>query len=305
MNNQPIKIGTRDSKLAVWQANLVKENLSKIGIESTLVFIKSAADVDLKTPLHQFGGTGIFTKMLDDALEQKTIDIAVHSLKDYPTTVPSHIAIAAILERADAHDVLVYNGNTPKLEIGNHTIATGSIRRQAQWKYRYKTHSLTGLRGNVLTRLQKLENSIWTGAIFAKAGLERINALPETHLVLNWMIPAPAQGIIAVTCLASNQNLIKSLSKLNHKPTAVCAKVERDFLNKAEGGCSAPIGAHARISEGKLHFTAAIFEPNGESKVEIKDSILTQNANDFGKHLAEKVLDAGGAEIMKKIRDAG
>lgn len=306
MSTKHIRIGTRDSALAVWQADLVKQKLSEKGIEASLVFIKSPADTDLKTPLHQFGGTGIFTKMLDEALYSNQVDIAVHSLKDYPTNLPENIAMPAVLARASAHDVLVFRGNeAPNFDMGEHTIATGSIRRQAQWKYRFPKHELCGLRGNVQTRLKKLEESNWTGAIFAQAGLERINALPQHHLVLDWMIPAPAQGVIGISCLADNIDLQQLLASINHTPTALTAQVERDFLNTAEGGCSAPIGAYAHIDENQLHCKAAIFEPDGSGRVEVEDGIPLAKAEGFGKLLAEKALQNGGAEIMKKIRDAG
>jgi hydroxymethylbilane synthase len=306
MSNNHIRIGTRDSALAVWQAELVQQKLAEQGIQASLVFVKSPADLDLQTPLHQFGGTGIFTKMLDEALYADQIDIAVHSLKDYPTNLPPNISMPAMLERAAALDVLVYKGKqAPDLRSGEHTIATGSVRRQAQWKYRFPTHQLTGLRGNVQTRLQKLEDNAWTGAIFAQAGLTRINALPENHLVLDWMIPAPAQGVIAITCLESKVTLREVLSAINHTPTALTAQVERAFLNAAEGGCSAPIGAYAQIVGNTLHCRAAIFEPDGSGKVEVSETIPLNRVEGFGRLLAEKALEQGGNTIMKKIRDAG
>ncbi len=305
MSKQPIKIGTRDSKLAVWQAVQVQHKLQALGFEAILVPVKSPADIDLNTPLHQFSGTGIFTKMLDEALYRKQVDLAVHSLKDYPTTLPPNISLAAVLERASAEDILVYKGELPKLEEGVHLLASGSIRRQAQWKHRFPGHKLTGLRGNVQTRLKKLEESNWTGAIFAKAGLERIGLLDEKHIVLDWMIPAPAQGIIGITCLEENETLLQILKALNHASSFLEASVERAFLNRAEGGCSAPIGARAYADPTHIRLEAAIFEPDGSNKAAVEQTVPLEQAADLGRQLAEKALAKGGAAIMKKIKNAG
>lgn len=305
MNNSIIKIGTRDSKLAVWQAEQVQLILEQTGRKTELVKIKSPADLDLSTPLHEFGDTGIFTKMLDVALLENRVDIAVHSLKDYPTTEPEGVKLIAVLARAAHEDILVLHPNTNKtsLERAENTIATGSIRRQAQWKHRYPNHILTGLRGNVQTRLKKLEESDWSGAIFAKAGLERIGILPENHLVLNWMIPAPAQGVVGITCRASDADMINLLQVINHEETWLEATIEREFLNAAEGGCSAPIGAYAQIRGHEVELKAVIFEPDGSKKVNFSGSCALPNTMHFGRTAAEEALQNGGAEIMKKIKD--
>ena len=188
-----IRIGTRESQLAVWQATKVKELLAQNGIISTLVYIKSEGDIDLHTPLYEMGVQGIFTKSLDTALLNNTIDVAVHSMKDVPTQLPKGIIQSAVLKRDSYKDILVYKA--PLASLSNvlgfidgdwvtatptlFTIATSSIRRKAQWLHRYPNHSIENLRGNVLTRLQKLESENWHGAIFAAAGLERIPRTPS------------------------------------------------------------------------------------------------------------------------------
>src|SRR5688572_19199786 len=178
--NQQIRIGTRDSQLALWQANFVKDGLKKNNVDSVLVPIQSEGDKDLVSPLYEMGVQGIFTRSLDIALLDGRIDIAVHSMKDVPTKLPNGIMQAAVLERASYADVLVYKNNPDFLSDrnGQAVIATSSIRRKAQWLNRYPNHRLENLRGNVNTRLRKLEENDWNGAIFAAAGLERINLLP-------------------------------------------------------------------------------------------------------------------------------
>lgn len=299
-----LRIGTRDSKLAVWQAETVQRQLKDIGISSELVMVKSPADIDLKTPLHQFGGVGIFTKVLDDALLNNEIDIAVHSLKDYPTQSPEGITIAAVLERGPYQDILVHKGDTSFLQTSEATIATGSIRRIAQWKSKHPNHSTTNLRGNVQTRLQKLADSDWQGAIFAKAGLERINLLPENFMVLDWMIPAPAQGIIGIGCREDDKEIIDSLREINHKTTEIRANVERQFLRTVEGGCSAPVGAFCEVYGDTIKLTAGVFELDGSNKVVVEQSYTLDQADEAGKLAAEEALANGGKEIMQNISHA-
>ena len=297
-----IRIGTRDSKLALWQAEKVKSLLEAEGQICQLVPLKSAGDIDLKTPLNQFGGTGIFTKILDDALLEDRIDIAVHSMKDYPTQAPAGIRIHAVLERAEADDILVHKGHTD-FGAEKAIIATGSIRRIAQWKSKYPQHECTNLRGNVQTRLAKLEANPWQGAIFAKAGLARLGLLPENYIELDWMIPAPAQGIIAITCLENDGETQKILEQINHKPTAIRAKVERDFLRKVEGGCSAPVGAYSEIKGEQIHLIAGIFSMDGQKKVTLEKSVTLSEAGELGSACATEALANGGSAIMESLKN--
>lgn len=297
-----LRIGTRDSKLALWQAMVVKDKLEALGQVCELVAVKSAGDIDLKTPLNQFGGTGIFTKILDDALFEDQVDIAVHSLKDYPTQAPQGIQMAAVLERGPVEDILVFRENTDFLQAQKALVATGSIRRKAQWKSRYPDHENPNLRGNVQTRLRKLTEGDWDGAIFAKAGLERINLLPENHLVLDWMIPAPAQGIVGITCQSSAHEIRALLEKINHKSTALRAQVERDFLRSVEGGCSAPVGAYAEVRGSKLFLKAGVFSLDGKENVILENEVPLETAGNLGKDLAKLALNKGAKAIMEKIK---
>src|SRR5579859_2190700 len=179
-----IRIGTRESQLAVWQATRVKELLNDQGIPSELVYIKSEGDIDLKTPLYEMGVQGVFTRSLDSALLDKRIDIAVHSMKDVPTQLPDGLRQAAVLKRGAVYDLLVYKNDPGFLSQKNSIakVATSSIRRKAQWLHRYPSHEIHNLRGNVNTRLRKLSEESWDGAIFAQAGLERIHLRPEKSI---------------------------------------------------------------------------------------------------------------------------
>ena len=296
-----IRIGTRDSELALWQANFVKAKLETLGFKTQLVPVKSTGDLVLDKPLYELGITGIFTKTLDVAMLKGEVDIAVHSLKDVPTLLPKGITQGAVLPRATVYDILVHKGNLDFLHAEG-TIATGSLRRKAQWLHRHASHRVENLRGNVNTRLQKLEEHAWDGAIFAAAGLERIGLLPEHHITLDWMIPAPAQGAMMVAVLEDDSFCRKAISELNHPQTVLCTTIEREFLRTLEGGCTAPIGAIASIHEDTLYFKGVLFSLNGKHKVMVEREVPVQKAMGMGKTCAEEVLQNGGMEIMKTIK---
>src|SRR5690606_2832229 len=198
--SKTIRIGTRDSELALWQANTVSKKLNDLGYKTEIISVKSDGDIILDKPLYELGITGIFTKTLDVAMISGKIDIAVHSMKDVPTALPQGIVQAAVLPRANVVDILVHKGSTDFLQ-SHGIIATGSLRRKAQWLHKYPSHQVEDLRGNVNTRMQKLKDNPWNGAIFAAAGLERINLKPTEYINLEWMIPAPAQGAMLVVAM--------------------------------------------------------------------------------------------------------
>lgn len=301
-----IRIGTRESQLAVWQANQVKSLLSDQDVEAELVFIKSEGDIDLKTPLYEMGVQGIFTRSLDIALLNNKIDLAVHSMKDVPTQLPEGIAQAAVLKRASWKDLLIYKGDhfifDEKLAASDCIIATSSIRRKAQWLNRYPHHTIENLRGNVNTRLRKLEESNWNGAIFAAAGLERIALRPANSVELDWMLPAPAQGAITVACRSNDEQLLQTCHQFNDTNTALCTKIERDFLRALLGGCSTPISALALVHEDQIQFRGNILSVDGKHKVEIDKTIRISEAADAGKLFATELLANGGQEIADGIQ---
>jgi hydroxymethylbilane synthase len=325
--NKVIRIGTRESQLAVWQATQVQQLLQQNNFPSELVYIKSEGDIDLQTPLYEMGVQGIFTKSLDIALLNNKIDIAVHSMKDVPVQLAKGIVQAAVLERASYRDLLVYkdseavngqwsmvNGEPSKFEAlftihhlpagrqgSPFTVATSSIRRKAQWLNRFPDHTIENLRGNVNTRLRKVEESNWNGAIFAAAGLERINLRPENSIELDWMLPAPAQGAIMVVCREGDDFCLNACDHFHDEDTALCTKIERDFLKKLLGGCSTPISALAEIKNDKVAFKGNILSVDGKEKVEIEKSINKNDALLLGYEAADEILNNGGQKIVEGI----
>jgi hydroxymethylbilane synthase len=311
-----IRIGTRESQLAVWQATTVQQLLLQNGFKSELVYIKSDGDIDLVTPLYAIGVQGVFTKTLDAALLSNRIDIAVHSMKDVPTQLAEGIVQAAVLKRASYKDILVVKSQELRvndnlkdsalltLNSSHLTIATSSIRRKALWLNRYPNHQIENLRGNVNTRLQKLKDSNWDGAIFAAAGLERIGLRPENSIELDWMLPAPAQGAIMIVCRQGESFYNDACAQLNDVDTTLCTKIERDFLKVLMGGCSTPISALAVIENDTIVFKGSICSLGGTEKIEVAKKIKTVDANDLGVVAAEEIINKGGKQIIESIRYA-
>jgi hydroxymethylbilane synthase len=296
-----IRIGTRKSELALWQAKEVKAALELQGHRCELVLIESNGDQDLNQPLYAMGIQGIFTKTLDTALLNKKIDIAVHSLKDVPTLLPKGIQIKAVLSRGNPMDVLVYNTSFNAWET-DASIGTGSLRRKAQWLRKNPNHKVENLRGNLQKRLEKLNNSEWSGAVFAQAGLERLGLLKVNHEVLEWMLPAPSQGIVGIACLETNRALQEVLEKINCTTTAKCAHIERSFLNTLEGGCTAPIGAHAYFKNDKLYFKGGLFSLDGTIAILHEEATSSEQHEETGIKAAHEILNKGGKELMHQIK---
>lgn len=303
MAEKTIRIGTRDSELALWQAHYVGKKLNDLGYKTEIIAVKSQGDIILDKPLYELGITGIFTKTLDIAMINGQVDIAVHSMKDVPTALPIGIVQAAVLERANTLDILVYKGNLDFLD-GTGTIATGSLRRQAQWWNKYPNHTVVDLRGNVNTRMQKLQESDWSGAVFAAAGLERINLKPENYINLDWMIPAPAQGAMLVVAMANDEFTKDAVGQLNDIETEICTYIERQFLKTLEGGCTAPIGALAKYDEEEdtIHFQGVLFSIDGKEKIEIDKVVDISEWKKLGFYSAQEILENGGSELMANIK---
>jgi hydroxymethylbilane synthase len=301
-----IRIGTRESQLAVWQAMQVKNLLSQYGFVSELIYIKSEGDIDLKTPLYEMGVQGIFTRSLDAALLNDRIDVAVHSMKDVPTQLPNGIVQSSVLTRGPVNDLLVLKQDAAFLADDNFiaNIATSSLRRKAQWLNKYPHHQIHNLRGNVNTRLRKLQEENWDAAIFAQAGLERIDLRPENSLIIDWMLPAPAQGAIIVMCRQNDDYVFEACQHFNDATTALCTKIERDFLRTLMGGCSTPISALAVIQDDKIHFKGNILSLDGRKKTEVEKILGATDAMNLGRIAAEELLTKGGKEIAEEIRHA-
>ena len=299
-----IRIGTRDSELALWQAHTVQKQLQDLGYATEIIAVKSDGDIILDKPLYELGITGIFTKTLDIAMINGQVDIAVHSMKDVPTALPKGIVQAAVLERANVLDILVHKGNLDFLDK-EATIATGSLRRQAQWWNKYPNHTVVDLRGNVNTRMQKLKENDWNGAVFAAAGLERINLKPDSFINLDWMIPAPAQGAMVVLAMENDGFTIDAVSQLNDIETEICTYIERQFLRTLEGGCTAPIGALAKYNENDdtIDFKGVLLSIDGKQKLEIDKTVDISEWKKLGFNAAQEIIENGGAELMKEIKN--
>jgi hydroxymethylbilane synthase len=293
-----LRIGTRKSKLALWQANKVAEELKSNGVDSKLVEIESFGDKVQDIPLDKLGDKGVFTKALDDALLAEEIDLAVHSLKDVPTILPNGLKLAAVLERGNPIDVLVQPDH-PK-DLKKRIIATGSIRRKAFWLNRFPEDEVVGLRGNVPTRLNKVDSNDWHGAVFAAAGLERLGLNGRISEELEWMISAPSQGIVGIVT-AMDTDFDDILHTINHTESRLCGDIERAFLNELEAGCSSPVGAYAQVRGAQLYFVGAVLSLDGSRRLDIEREIpvlkaTTQN----GKEWAKLLKSEGAKELLEQ-----
>ena len=292
-----VKIGTRGSQLALYQAHRVQDALARLGVPAQTVVIQTKGDRIQDRPLQSMG-TGIFTKALDDALLAGEVDLAVHSMKDVPTQLPAPMEAWAVLERGRPGDVLV--SQDPSSTV----VATGSIRRKAQWLHRHPDHTSVGLRGNVETRLAKVKSNPWRGGILAAAGLDRLGLLKGLEGVehLDWMVPAPAQGSILVVGLQGREDVKRAVVQLDHPDSSMAASIERAFLYALEGGCAAPIGAHARVQGPHVTFTGCLNSLDGQSELRIERTSEQAHAK-LGAAWAQELLSSGGQAIMHGIRE--
>ena len=297
-----IKIGTRNSPLAMWQAREVARNLQNLNYTTDIVPVLATGDKNLTQPLYKLGITGIFTKDLDLALLNNEIDIAVHSLKDIPTELPENIEIIAVLERDYPQDVLVRKKDAQNLELHDLKIATSSLRRRAFWCKEFPDTQFSDIRGNVQTRLNKLEENDFDATMFSLAAIERMGLdVDYEHLPI--MISAPAQGVVAICGRSDNAEMKEIFSQINHKPTQICVEIERNFLNTLEGGCTAPIGAFAEINDrNEVRFIGRLCSLDGKNCIETDEIFEWNEHENFGKTLAQKVLENGGRELMHQIK---
>ncbi len=300
-----IRIGTRSSPLAIWQANFAKEELSIHGINAEVVPIESEGDLDLTTPLYEMGIQGIFTRTLDAALLENKIDIAVHSMKDVPTSLAKGLSIAAVLPRGKHGDVLLVKNpelftpdRTSKKSL---TIATSSIRRKAQWLNKYPHHTIVNLRGNIHTRLKKLQENTWDGAIFAAAALDRLAYEAANIIELDWMLSSPSQGAVCIVCRSDHSTLLNLCQTINHQPTHICTYIEREFLKYTQGGCSTPIAAHATIEEKMIHFKGRVCSTDGVYLKDFNRIVPLTSYKEIGKETALDVLNSDAKAIIENF----
>lgn len=300
---QPIRIGTRKSPLAMWQAKAVAKKLAEKNILTEVVPITSDGDINLKQPIYQLGITGVFTRSLDLALLNNQIDIAVHSLKDVPTLLPDGIELKGFLERGNPFDMLIYKSDGI-FDTTKRTIGTGSLRRKSFWLHRFPGDSVENLRGNVQLRLQKLIDSDWDGAVFAAAGMERSGILEDLdskglkYKILDWMVPAPSQGIVGVT---TRSGFV--MPEISDENSMISATIERQFLNVLEGGCTAPIGGFAEINNENVHFKGAVLSLDGKEIISVEEDFSKSEFENKGKELAEKCFEKGAKALIEEVQN--
>jgi hydroxymethylbilane synthase len=305
-----VVIGSRGSELALWQSNLVKSQLQKLfpELRVEILILKTKGNKIPDSFVPRIGAKGIFTREIDEALLEGRIDISVHSLKDLPTKIPEGLKVGAILEREDVHDVFIshpqkLHRSLDELPRGAR-VATGSLRRKCQLLYYRPDLEIVDIRGNVPTRLQKLDTSSWDGLILAKAGLARLNMtdrITET-IPTDILLPAVGQGAIAVEVRSSDQKVMSLVATVNHEPTATATQAERILLESLKGGCQVPIGAYARTMNGAFVMDALIGSLDGKKVIRSTIHGDPSQADSLAKTLAHALLRSGGDRILKEIR---
>lgn len=307
-HSHTLVLGTRGSALALWQARHVGALLRTAGISVQIVEVRTTGDRITDVPLAEIGDKGLFTRELDVALLKGEIDLAVHSLKDLPTQLPDGITLAAVSEREEPWDAFVahpsFIGRLDDLPEGA-TIATSSLRRQAQLLAWRPDLEVVPVRGNVDTRLRKLDESAWHGMILAAAGLRRLNMDSRIRQVVpaSIMLPAVGQGALGIVCAQENEELRQQLhDALDDTDTRVAVTSERAFLRRLEGGCQVPIGAYASVQSGRLSVEGMVASLDGRMLVRDRIGGNPENAASLGNELAERLLKKGAADILRDIR---
>ncbi|BAT72564.1 hydroxymethylbilane synthase [Thermosulfidibacter takaii ABI70S6] len=295
-----IRIGTRGSKLALWQANHVKEQIErKLGWEVELVIIKTKGDKITDVPLAKVGGKGLFVKEIEEALLRKEVDIAVHSLKDMPAELPEGLEIIAFTERESPWDLLISNEPLKLEDLAGKRVGTSSLRRTAQLKQLVPEANILTLRGNLDTRLRKLQEGQYDAIIVAEAGVKRLQVEVKYSRVLKEFIPAIGQGILAIEARKGEFEEIRAI--LDNPKSRAEATAERAFLEMIGGSCQIPVGAFAQALDGKLHLKGFIAHPSGNPFFKGEMEGTLEDAASTGKSLAEKLLKEGGLKILQEI----
>ncbi len=300
-------IGTRKSKLALWQANYVKEAIeNRYGIEVELVKITTTGDKILDSPLAKIGGKGLFVKEIEEALLRGDVDLAVHSLKDMPVILPKGLKIGAVTKREDPYDVFISrNGKGLKeIEEGS-TVGTSSLRRGVQIKRLRRDLNVKVLRGNVDTRIRKLDEGLYDAIILAMAGVKRMGYLERVTEVLDYLIPAVGQGSLAIEIREGDREIEEIIGFLNDEKSMISALCERAFLRELEGGCQVPMGAHCTVEDGKVRIRGFVSDLEGERFIEGTEEGNREDAEKVGMRLAKYILNRGGKEILDEIYTSG
>ena len=305
MPPKQLRIGTRASQLALWQANWVKSELEKKypGMEVTLTKIKTIGDKILDVPLAQVGGKGLFVKEIEEAMLRGEIDIAVHSMKDVPTDFPEGLGLCCITEREDPRDAVI-SRNVKFIDLPQGArIGTSALRRQAQLLKVRPDLEMVIIRGNVETRIRKLEEDKLDAVILAAAGLKRLGFTEKVaeYLDVEFSIPAIGQGALGIECRLADPVITETIAFFNHPATAYAVRAERALLKRCEGGCQVPIAAHGTVSGNDLHLVGFIASVDGSRSVRGEIDGPADQCEQLGRELADRLLLQGGKVILEEV----
>lgn len=305
----PLILGSRGSKLALWQANFVKAVLERtVTVEVRIEVIHTTGDKITDVPLVQAGGTkALFTKEIEEALQAGRIDLAVHSLKDLPVELPAGLRLGAIPARGDARDALISrHGQTLATLPAGARVGTSSLRRQLQLRLLRKDLTVEPLRGNLDTRLRKLDDGLYDAIVVALAGLKRMGWADRATQIFTTeeMVPAIGQGALAIEVRADDAELLVRLDSLRDPDTEAATQAERAFLARLGGGCQVPLAAHAQLKRERLRLVGVVVSGDGEQAVRGAEEGPAEEAEAIGKTLAEKLLQAGADKILAALREA-
>jgi hydroxymethylbilane synthase len=303
--SRPLRIGSRGSKLALWQAELIQRELRNIGAAQVeIVIIKTAGDRFQKSPVGDLGLKGVFIKELEDALLSREVDLAVHSLKDVPTEIPDGLAFPAICRRADVRDCLVSRSGSKLHELSaGARLGTSSLRRQSQLRHLRPDLQVLELRGNVDTRLRKVERGDYDAVVLAKAGLDRLGWSSHITEVFEpgQMLPAVGQGALGIECRSDDREVMELLALLDHAETRAEATAERALLARLQGGCQVPLGALGQVRDSVLRLEACVLSPDGKEYIRDWVEGSPARAGELGEALADKLLSRGADRILKMV----
>jgi hydroxymethylbilane synthase len=303
---RPLRIGSRGSILARWQAEFVRKQLFQVaGVEAEIIIIKTSGDKMQQAPLTQIGGKGIFIKELEEALLEETVDLAVHSVKDIPTETPGRLFFPAVCRRDDVRDCLVsHEGATLANLRQGARVGTSSLRRQAQLRHHRSDLDIRELRGNVDTRLRKVESGEYDAIVLSKAGLDRLGWSQKITEALSpdVSLPAVGQGAIAIESRVQNTQAADILGKLDDPETRTAVIAERALLAALNGGCQVPLGAWARIERGELVMDAVVCSVDGVQYVRQRATASPDQAAQLGEHMAKLLVEGGARGILEEVQ---
>jgi hydroxymethylbilane synthase len=297
-----LRIGTRGSALARWQAEFVRAGLARHGVAAELVIIRTSGDRDRQSSLRVIGGQGVFTKELEDALLEERIDLAVHSMKDVPTTFPTGLEIAAICEREDVRDALISRGGLKLDQLPSGArVGTSSLRRQAQLRHYRSDFEMVDMRGNVDTRLAKLTQGDYDAIVLAKAGLDRLGKVEQISEILppEICLPAAGQGAVGIETRKQEESIAAAMRKLNHRPSQTAVEAERAVLAGLESGCQVPIGVWARAESGNLMIDACVLSADGTESIRESRRGPSENGTELGRSVAAALLERGADRLLQ------